>query len=98
MKLQHLNAMAADGPGRQFVPELLQTGAPVLSGDNNVAGLRALKSETDGLPGRLHMGRPDVTDEESVARFVSETAAAPGSLNALVQCGGIFRDGFMSGK
>ena len=98
MKLQQLYTVvtgAAGGLGRRFVYNLLQAGASVAAGDTNAAGLRSLKAEAEELPGRLHVGRLDVTDETSTGRFLVDAAAALGSLNSLIHSAGISRDGLL---
>lgn len=98
MRLEDLRIIvtgAAGGLGRFFVLELLRAGAAVAAGDTNAAGLRALKSEAEGLPGRLMLGKLDVTDEVSAAEFVAAAAGELGGLNALVNSAGILRDGLL---
>ncbi len=86
---------AAGGLGRRFALELLAAGAAVAAGDADAAGLRALRREAEGLPGRLHVAVVDVTDEESVARFVAEADGALGGVNSLIHAAGILRDGLL---
>lgn len=101
MRLEDLRIIvtgAAGGLGHHFVLELLRAGARVAAGDSNAAGLRALKSEAEGLPGQLMMGKLDVTDEASVAEFTAAAAEQLGGLNALVNSAGILRDGLLVQK
>ena len=98
MRLEDSSAVvtgAAGGLGRCFSLELLRAGAGVAAGDTNAAGLRALRSEAEGLPGRLTIGMLDVTDETSVAAFVANARAELGGLNALINSAGILRDGLL---
>ncbi len=98
MQLAELNAVvtgAARGLGRCFATELLRHGAGVAAGDVNAAGLRALRAETAGLPGRLMVGAVDVSDEAAVRQFVAAAAAELGGLNALINNAGILRDGML---
>ncbi|HEX2644743.1 MAG TPA: SDR family oxidoreductase [Thermoanaerobaculia bacterium] len=96
MRLEDLRIIvtgAAGGLGRHFILELLRAGAAVAAGDTNAAGLRSLKTEAEELPGRLMVGKLDVTDEVSAAEFVAAAAEQLGGLNSLVNSAGILRDG-----
>lgn len=84
---------AAGGLGGYFATELVRAGAKVAAGDTNAAGLRRLVSEAEDLPGRLVIGKLDVTDEASVESFFSSAVAQLGGLNVLVNSAGIIRDG-----
>lgn len=98
MRLEDLKILvtgAAGGLGRHFVLELVRAGARVAAGDTNAAGLRALKAETEGLPGQLMLGKLDVTDEASATEFVAAAAEQLGGVNALINSAGILRDGLL---
>ncbi len=84
---------AAGGLGGYFAIELVHAGAKVAAGDTNAAGLRRLVSEAEDLPGRLVIGKLDVTDEASVESFFSSAVAQLGGLNVLINSAGIIRDG-----
>lgn len=99
MKLEDVRAIvtgAASGLGRQFVRELAAAGAKVAAGDIQADGLRQLKGETTGLPGRVLTGHLDVTEEESVVEFVREVSRQFGGVNVLVNNAGILRDGLLA--
>jgi 3-oxoacyl-[acyl-carrier protein] reductase len=89
---------AAGGLGGYFAIELVRAGAKVAAGDTNAAGLRRLVSEAEDLPGRLVIGKLDVTDEASVESFFSSAVAQLGGLNVLVNSAGILRDGTLIAK
>ena len=89
---------AAGGLGGYFALEMVRAGAKVAAGDTNAAGLRRLVSEAEDLPGRLVVGKLDVTDEASVESFFSSAVAQLGGLNVLVNSAGIIRDGTLIAK
>jgi 3-oxoacyl-[acyl-carrier protein] reductase len=86
---------ASGGLGREFTLQLLRAGARVCAGDLNAAGLRSLRAEVAGLPGHLVLESLDVTDEASVESFTKRAGEALGSINTLINCAGILRDGFL---
>jgi 3-oxoacyl-[acyl-carrier protein] reductase len=86
---------ASGGLGREFTLQLLRAGARVCAGDLNTAGLRSLRAEAAGLPGRLVLESLDVTDEASVESFTERACEALGGINTLINCAGILRDGFL---
>jgi len=89
---------AAGGLGGYFALEMVRAGAKVAAGDTNAAGLRRLVSEAEDLPGRLVVGKLDVTDEASVESFFSSAVGQLGGLNVLVNSAGIIRDGTLIAK
>jgi 3-oxoacyl-[acyl-carrier protein] reductase len=98
MKLEQVKAVvtgAAGGLGGTFARELARAGAGVAAGDTNAAGLRRLAAEAEGLPGRLTVGKLDVTDEASVESFCATAVAELGGLNVLINSAGILRDGML---
>jgi 3-oxoacyl-[acyl-carrier protein] reductase len=98
MELEHVRAVvtgAAGGLGREFCLQLVRAGASVSAGDVNTSGLRALRSETAGLPGRLTIQPLDVSEEENVCAFVKTAAADLGEVNTLINCAGVLRDGVL---
>ena len=98
MELEHVRAVitgAAGGLGREFCLRLIQAGASVSAGDINTSGLRTLRSEAAGLPGRLTVHSLDVSEEESVCAFVKAASDALGDVNTLINCAGILRDGVL---
>lgn len=84
---------AAGGMGTCFALELARSGGGVVAGDTNAAGLRSLAARARELPGELIVAKLDVTDEGSVSEFVAEAVERLGSLNTLLNCAGIARDG-----
>jgi 3-oxoacyl-[acyl-carrier protein] reductase len=86
---------AAGGLGGYFARELVRAGAKVAAGDTNAAGLRRLVAESEDLPGRLVIGKLDVTDEASVESFCSSAVGQLGGVNVLVNSAGILRDGML---
>ena len=86
---------AAGGLGRVFALHLLRAGGDVAAGDLDAAGLRALRREAEGLPGRLTVDTLDVTDEAGVAAFVDRAADALQGINGLINCAGILGDGLL---
>jgi 3-oxoacyl-[acyl-carrier protein] reductase len=86
---------AAGGLGRAFVLELAREGALVAAGDTNMAGLRKLAADAEGMPGQIFVAKLDITDEESVSGFVATAAERMGGLNVLINSAGIARDGLL---
>ncbi|MFP3941309.1 MAG: SDR family oxidoreductase [Thermoanaerobaculia bacterium] len=84
---------AAGGMGACFAAELARSGAAVVAGDTNAAGLRRLAARGRELDGELAVAKVDVTDEASVADFTAEAVRRLGGVDALVNCAGIARDG-----
>src|SRR6185369_13200719 len=86
---------AAGGLGGAFALELVRAGAKVAAGDTNAAGLRRLTAEAAGLPGKLSVGKLDITDEVSVESFCTTAAQQMGGINVLINSAGIVRDGLL---
>lgn len=98
MELSQVRAIvtgAARGLGRHFALRLAQAGARVLATDVNVAGLRRLAGESQGLPGELLAAPLDVTAEDEVDRFFAVEVPRLGGLNVLINNAGILRDGLL---
>ena len=96
MELSEVRAIvtgAAGGMGACFAGELIRSGAQVLGGDTDVAGLRRLVAATGADDGALAVARLDLTDEGSVVEFVRRAGEQMGSVNVLLNCAGIARDG-----
>jgi 3-oxoacyl-[acyl-carrier protein] reductase len=99
MQLEQVRAIvtgAASGLGKHFTLQLLQAGALVGAGDIDVKGLERLKEMAGPMPGRLLTGRVDVSQEASVAAFVSEACKQFAGVNVLVNNAGILRDGLLA--
>jgi len=96
MELKEVRAIvtgAAGGMGACFARELARSGARVVGGDTNAAGLRELMSSVDGIEGELSVAKLDLTDEASVSSFVTLALDRLGTVNVLLNCAGIARDG-----
>lgn len=100
MKLQDLKIIvsgAASGMGRHFAVRLAEAGAQVAGGDVNEAGLAETAALAKG-PGKVHVRKLDVADEDDVGAFVDWAHGAMGGLNGLVNNAGILRDGLLVKK
>lgn len=82
---------AARGMGAHFAQRLHESGAAVAAGDVDEAGL-------DALPEGILRRRLDVSDEASVASFVTWARSGLGGLNGLINNAGIIRDGLLVKK
>ncbi|HRC55057.1 MAG: SDR family oxidoreductase [Myxococcales bacterium] len=89
---------AAQGMGAHFAKRLAEAGAQVAAGDVNEEGLAQVASSAQGLPGKVHTRRLDVSDEADVAAFVEWAASSMGGLNGLINNAGILRDGLLVKK
>ena len=89
---------AAQGMGAHFAKRLAEAGAQVAAGDVNEEGLAAVAAATQGLPGKVHTRRLDVSSEDDVAGFVEWAATAMGGLCGLINNAGILRDGLLVKK
>ena len=88
----------AQGMGRHFAMRLAEAGAQVAVGDVNEEGLQALATESEGLPGKVHTRRLDVSNEEDVGGFVDWAHEQMGGLTGLINNAGILRDGLLVKK
>jgi 3-oxoacyl-[acyl-carrier protein] reductase len=88
----------ASGMGRHFSRRLAEAGAQVAAGDLNLEGLESLAAESQNLPGRIHVRRLDVSDEDECQNFVAWAHEAMGGLNGLINNAGILRDGLLVKK
>ena len=57
-----------------------------------------LEKNAAGLPGRIHTGSLDVSQETSVTRFLEDAFNKVGAVNLLVNNAGILRDGLLVQK
>ncbi len=89
---------AAQGMGAHFARRLAEAGAQVAAGDVKDDGLAALVESTQGLPGKVHARKLDVSSEAEVGAFVEWAHGAMGGLNGLVNNAGILRDGLLVKK
>jgi len=88
----------AQGMGRHFAMRLAEAGAQVTVGDVNEEGLQALATESEGLAGKVHTRRLDVSNEEDVGGFVDWAHEQMGGLTGLINNAGILRDGLLVKK
>jgi 3-oxoacyl-[acyl-carrier protein] reductase len=88
----------AQGMGAHFARRLAEAGAQVAAGDVQQDGLAALAEATQGLPGKVHVRKLDVSNEAEIASFVDWAAEAMGGINSLVNNAGILRDGLLVKK
>ena len=89
---------AAQGMGAHFARRLAEAGASVAAADVQEAGLAALAESTQGLPGKVHTRKLDVSSESEVGAFVDWAHGAMGGLNGLINNAGILRDGLLVKK
>ncbi len=100
MQLDQLKVVvtgAASGMGKCFALELAKAGAQVAAADINGADLKVLEQEAANLicKGSIRGYQVDVSDENAVVAFFDQAWSDFGSLNALINNAGLFRDGFM---
>lgn len=98
MKIKDLNVIvtgAASGLGRAFALELARAGACVMACDVDEGGLENLAGEVEG---ELATCVADVSSENDVLGLVDATVEAFGSVNALINNAGIFRDALLVSK
>ena len=84
----------ASGMGEHFVKRLLSEGASVSAWDMNADGLYALKAQHPD--DSLHIAHVNVAIESEVERAMDEAWSTLGSINALVNNAGIFRDALLA--
>jgi len=89
---------AAQGMGAHFARRLAEAGAQVAAGDVREEGLAQLAESTQGLPGKVHTRKLDVSSEADVGAFVEWAHGAMGGLNGLINNAGILRDGLLVKK
>jgi 3-oxoacyl-[acyl-carrier protein] reductase len=89
---------AASGMGRHFALRLAQEGASVAAADLDREGLESLKSEAEGLEGKVATFVTNVAKEDEVIALINGAYDAFGGLNGLVNNAGIFRDGMLVKK
>ena len=89
---------AAQGMGAHFARRLAEAGAQVAAGDVKEAELAALAESAQGLPGKIHTRKLDVSNEAEVGGFVDWAYGAMGGLNGVINNAGILRDGLLVKK
>jgi len=80
---------AASGIGRATAKELVASGALVVAGDLNEAGLAEVATEVAELPGKLTVVKCDVTHEDDVKALIARAVSEHGRLDGLVNVAGI---------
>ena len=101
MKIDQLKMIVtggAQGMGRHFALRIAEGGGQVAVGDVNEEGLASLASESEGLPGKIHTRRLDVSNEEDVGAFVDWANDQMSGLTGLINNAGILRDGLLVKK
>jgi 3-oxoacyl-[acyl-carrier protein] reductase len=86
---------AASGLGASAARFLVREGASVVGIDIDRAGLEALRSQITAEGGRLTTIPADVTSEQEVSSVIKQTVSDHGTVNGLINCAGIFRDGLL---
>jgi 3-oxoacyl-[acyl-carrier protein] reductase len=81
----------ARGLGLHFVKELARSGAQVVVGDIDGAGLRRLRDEHPGVTVVV----ADVAGEAAAGELVARAHQAMGAINVLINNAGILRDGLL---
>ena len=89
---------AAQGMGAHFARRLAEAGAQVAAGDVRDDLLAEVAASAQGLPGKIHVRKLDVSNEADVGAFVDWAYDAMGGLNGLVNNAGILRDGLLVKK
>ena len=84
--------------GRHFTLELAKAGAKVLCVDLNEDGLNETVAAAADFDGEVVGHKANVANEEEVIAMIAAGAKAFGSINALVNNAGIFRDSLMVKK
>ncbi|HEY4055610.1 MAG TPA: SDR family oxidoreductase [Kofleriaceae bacterium] len=95
MNLSELNVIvtgAASGLGASAAEMFCRAGASVVALDIDDAGLAALRGRVQG---KLSTIVADVSVEAEVVDAMKKAVGEYGSINALVNCAGIFRDGLL---
>ena len=64
---------AAQGMGKHFALRLAEAGAQVAAGDVKDEALEALAKEAEGLPGKVHVHKLDVSSSWLLSRMVVAT-------------------------
>jgi len=86
---------AASGLGASAARFLAREGASVAAVDVDRAGLESVRAEVAAAGGRIVALPADVSSEPDVAAMVKGAVAALGSVNGVVNCAGIYRDGLL---
>lgn len=88
----------AQGMGAHFVRRLVEAGAQVAAGDVKEDALATLAKDLEGLPGRVHVRRLDVSQSADCSAFVAWANEVMGGLNGLINNAGILRDALLVKK
>ena len=84
---------ASRGIGRAIAQALAAAGASVALGGRDSTALRAVASDIAAGGGTAHPHVVDVSDHDSIRRFVAEAVDALGGLDLLVNCAGVLPSG-----
>lgn len=101
MELQHTRALVtggASGMGRAFVTALAEAGAQVAFCDLNPDAVAQTEAELAHLPGTVKGFVANVAVEAEVEAMLDAAWSAFGSLNAVINNAGIFRDALLVKK
>ena len=83
---------AGSGIGRAIAEAFVTAGYEVFASDVSQGRLDETLKEL-GDPANLHTRQVDVSDYESMERFVEEAASLGGTLDVMISCAGVF-DGY----
>lgn len=89
---------AAGGLGGHFALKLASEGASIVAGDIDDSGLDALRARASGLPGVVLTESLDVSNENSIQKFVANASRNLDGINLLVNSAGILKDGLLVSK
>ena len=80
---------ASSGLGARFAKVLAANGARVVLAARRVERLKELRAEIEAAGGAAHVEALDVTDPQSIAACISQTEAAVGPIDILVNNSGV---------
>lgn len=98
MKVSDLKVIvtgAASGLGASAATFLCREGAAVTAVDLDEDGLATVAAQVSGAPGKLTSVVADVSVEQDVVAAVKQAVSDHGSVNALINSAGIYRDGLL---
>jgi NAD(P)-dependent dehydrogenase (short-subunit alcohol dehydrogenase family) len=79
------------GIGRELVLQLVQKGATVAAGDINPDSLEQTKTLAGENQGRISLHKLDVSNKDSVNRFLEEVLASHGAVDGLINNAGVIQ-------
>ncbi|HVK83901.1 MAG TPA: SDR family oxidoreductase [Kofleriaceae bacterium] len=86
---------AASGLGASAAKCLAREGATVVAVDIDRAGLEALQAEVKANGGQITIQQADISVEQDAINAVKQAVAEHGTVNALINSAGIYRDGLL---